>query len=64
MHFGEVFGICVEKGSELEEDDPNRKYKGRYVFRGNEVKDQNWEAALFQDLSEFLSGSYGGVQSS
>ena len=48
VHFGDIFGICVEKGSELEEH--LRKYKGRFVFRGNEVKDQNWEVAMFQEL--------------
>ncbi len=30
--------------------DPGRKFKGRYVFQGSEVKDQNWEAAIFQEL--------------
>ncbi len=49
-HFGRVFGICVEKGSELPLGDPGRKFKGRYVFQGSEVKDQNWEAAIFQEL--------------
>ena len=50
MHFGRIFGICVEKGSELPVGDKNRKFKGRYVFQGNEVKDQNWDAAIFQEL--------------
>ena len=49
-HFGRIFGICVEKGSELPLGDPGRKFKGRFVFQGNEVKDQNWEAAVFQEL--------------
>ena len=31
-------------------DNPLRKIKGRTVFRGDAVKDQNWEVALFQDL--------------
>jgi hypothetical protein len=50
MHFGKVFGICVEKGSELKVGDVHRKFKGRYVFQGNDVRDQNWEAAIFQEL--------------
>ena len=29
----------------------NRKFKGRVVFQGNTVKDQNWDVAMFQDLS-------------
>ena len=50
MHFGRIFAICVEKGSELPESDPSRKYKGRAVFQGNNVRDQNFDVALFQDL--------------
>ena len=51
MHFGRVFSICVEKNSELPPDHPNRKFKGRVVFMGNNVKDENWNVALFQELS-------------
>ena len=50
MHFARVFDLCVEKGSELPVGHPERKYKGRAVLQGDQVKDQNWEAALFQDL--------------
>ena len=50
-HFGRVFGICVEKGSELDINDENRKMKGRYVFQGNDVRDQNAEIAVFDSLS-------------
>ena len=50
VHFGNIFGICVEKGSELPKGHKGRKYKGRYVFRGNDVKDQSWETAMFQEL--------------
>ena len=45
-----LFGIMVEKGSELQKGDPRRKYKYRVVFQGNRVINQNWEAALFQDM--------------
>ena len=45
VHVGRIFDICVEKG------DPARKYIGRVVFQGNQVKDENWEVAMFQDLS-------------
>ena len=45
---GMLYEICVEKGSELAPD--LRKYKGRVVFLGSQVKNQNWEAAMFQDL--------------
>jgi hypothetical protein len=50
VHVGMVFGICVEKGSELAPDDPKRKYKGRVVFRGNDVRDEENYLATFQDM--------------
>jgi len=50
-HVGRVFAICVEKNAELPTDHPNRKFKGRVVFQGNNVKDENWDVALFQELS-------------
>jgi len=51
VHFARIFDLCVEKGSELPIGHKDRKYKGRAVLQGDQVKDQNWEAALFQDLS-------------
>lgn len=50
IHLGRIFGIMVENGSELPKGDERRKYKYRAVFQGNQVVDQHWEAALFQDL--------------
>ena len=50
-HVGRIFEICVEKNAELHEDNPLRKFKGRVVFQGNQVRDENWEAAMFQELS-------------
>ena len=50
-HVGRIFEICTEKGSELPGGHPDRKYKGRVVFQGNDVKDENWDIALFGDLS-------------
>ena len=50
VHFGRVFEICALKGSELKEGDPNRKYKGRSVFQGNKVLDENSDHALFAEL--------------
>jgi len=49
-HVGRVFEICVEKGSELPVGDPNRLYKCRSVFQGNNVKDERYDAAVFQEL--------------
>ena len=50
VHVGRILDICVENTSELPASDPRRKYKGRVFFGGNDVRDQNAEAALFQDL--------------
>ena len=50
VHVGKVFEICTEKGSELPDGDPNKKFKGRSVFQGNQVRDQDWNAAMCQDL--------------
>ena len=49
MHVGMVFGICVEKGSELPESSLGRKYKGRVVFRGSDVRDESHYLATLQD---------------
>ena len=56
MHFARIFDLCVEKGSELPLGDPDRRFKGRAVLQGDQVIDQNWEAALFQDLSSSPAG--------
>ena len=50
---GYVFGVCVEKNSELEPS--TRKYKGRVVVQGNRVVNQSYEAAIFQDLGSALA---------
>eukprot|EP00972_Heterocapsa_arctica_P086558 12759454-Heterocapsa_arctica.AAC.1 len=54
--------MCVEKNSELPEGHPKRKFTGRVVFQGNRVTNQNWEAAIFQDLGscQFHYGSVSG----
>lgn len=58
VHLGMLYAICVEKGSELAP--ALRKYKGRVVFLGNQVKNQNWEAAMFQDLGSSLATMEAG----
>ena len=45
-----IFGFVVEKNTDLPDGDPRRKFKGRVVFQGHSVKNQNWEAAVFADL--------------
>ena len=47
VHMGRIFGFMVEKNYESAE---HRKFKYRVVFQGNNVIDQDWGAALFQDL--------------
>ena len=42
--------LCYEKGSELDEDDPERLAKGRAVFLGDNVRDQDWVYAVFEEL--------------
>ena len=50
VHVGKIFEICVEKGSKLPQGDPMRKFKGRTVFQGNNVKDEAADVALFAEL--------------
>ena len=53
VHFARIFPIFFEKSSELLGGDPDRKFKGRRVAQGNDVKDENSHAAIFQELSSF-----------
>ena len=41
VHFGYLLGLCFEKGSELPDGHPDRKYKGGTVFQGDRVVNQN-----------------------
>ena len=50
VEMARAHGIIVEKHSQLSEEDPRRKYKGRGVVLGNQIKNQTSDAALFQDL--------------
>ena len=50
VHLGRIFEASYEKGSELPADDPRRKFKGRTVFQGNNVRDQDSDHALFAEL--------------
>ena len=54
VHFARIFPICSEKGSELLEDDPDRKFKGQCVAQGNDVRDEN-SHAIFQELPSSLA---------
>jgi hypothetical protein len=50
VHVGRIFEICVEQKCELPTSDVRRKFKRRVVFQGNQVKDENFEAAKFQEM--------------
>ena len=50
VHMARIHGICFEKNYQLPKGNPSRKFKGRGVLLGNQVKNQFWEAAFFQDL--------------
>ena len=49
IHIGQLMSICSEKFAEMAEH--LRVLKGRIVFRGDIVKDQEGAAAVFQDLA-------------
>ena len=51
VYIGRIFSTCVEKWSELPDGHKDRKFNGRIVFMGNEVRDEYHEYAIFQDLS-------------
>jgi len=51
IHFGYLFGFMVIKGDEFPIGDPRRRWKYRIVSQGNEVKDQDWQVALFQAMA-------------
>ena len=50
VHFTRICELLYEKGSELPEGDPERKAKGRAVILGNNVTDQVFDWAEFQEL--------------
>ena len=51
VHFSRICELLYEKGSELNEGDPLRKSKGRAVLLGNNIFDQKFDWAEFQELS-------------
>ena len=47
VHFGTLRALCHEKNAELQLEDPD--YKGRVVFRGDQVKDEDGYYAVFSE---------------
>lgn len=50
VHLGKLFGIRVEKVSELDDEDERKKYIFHVVFQGNQVVGQSMNEAQFQDM--------------
>ena len=53
VHFGRVFGFCAIKHAELAAD--KQKYKGRVVFEGNRVRDEEGLSAVFSEQGSSAS---------
>ena len=51
VHVGRLFGIAGIKGHGLPVGSPLRKYKGRFVFEGSNVRDEFGQSAGFADMS-------------
>ena len=58
LHF--FFEICVVKGAELEDSNPQKKYKGRAVLDGSWVKDENYDVALFNEMGSSPANMQAG----
>ena len=50
----------VAKGSELSRGDKNRKLKYSIGYKGNLIRDQNYEAVVFQDMGSSLAPMESG----
>ena len=55
-----MFEVCVEKGSELPDGHKLRKFKGRTVFQGNNVMDENSDTALVSELRSSPAATEAG----
>ena len=53
VHFGRVFGFCAIKHVELSAE--KQKYKGRVVFEGNRVRDEEGLNAVFSEQGSSAS---------
>ena len=51
VHLAFLFGFMVRKGVGYLDGDPRKKFKYRVVLRGNNIKDQSFEVALFQEMA-------------
>ena len=51
VHFGSLMDLCHEKGAEFNRADHEKIYKGRVVFRGDQVRDETGFYAVFTEQS-------------
>ena len=50
MHFGRVAELLYEKGGELPKGHPDRKFKRRCMFLGDNIRDKNHKFAVFDEI--------------
>ena len=55
VHFGSLMDLCHEKGAEFNRPDHEKIYKGRVVFRGDQVRDETGFYACFTEQSATAS---------
>ena len=60
VHWSDLMELCVVKNSDLPEGHPLRKFKGRLVYRGDNVKDAEGLYAIFQELGSSPPGMEAG----
>ena len=50
VHVAKIFETCVEKGAEVDDNDPRKIFKGRAVLDGSWVTHENYDVALFNEM--------------
>ena len=60
VHVARILKICVVKGAELSDGDPQKKCKGRAVLDGSWVKDENYDVALFNEMGSSPANMQAG----
>ena len=55
IHLGALMTLCHEKNAQLFLPEHLKKYKGRIVFRGDNVKDESGFLAVFQSRERQLA---------
>ena len=51
VYVGNLSKLVTQKHSELPDGHPSKVYKGRVVYRGDDIRDENWDLALFGDIA-------------